>query len=365
MENNDNPEGFFQYNTVNEATFPPAPGTSNTKVSTDINFESDGLQIENLKIPFSRNDSAWGRVLIPIVKFKNGDGPKILLTGGIHGDEYEGPTVLSKVIQRLKVANVKGTILIMPAVNLPAHFTSTRISPLDHLDLNRSFPGKKDGSITSVLAHYMNRILVPKVDMVIDMHSGGSSLDFVPSVVIHELEDKELMKKNLEMLDVFGAPYGLILKEMDGESMFDTAVESQGKVFLSTELRGGGCVTPHAVQVGDNGVCNVLNHLGVAKIGRSKYTKYRCQKTTKLLTIPYDDCFLTAMESGLYEPVIDIGEAVSKNDVVGQIHFLPNLKRKPMLVKATHSGIIIAKRFPGRVQMGDCLNVIGMDWKKN
>lgn len=358
------PQDDNHFQEVSEAPFPISK-QAKTKVTTDIDYEADGVQISHLKVPFSRNDSAWGRMLIPIAKFKNGEGPKILLTGGIHGDEYEGPTVLSKIIQRLKLDNVKGTIIILPAVNLPAHYAGTRISPLDHLDLNRSFPGNKDGTLTSVIAHYMTEILVPMVDMVIDIHSGGTSLDFVPSVVIHELSDKKQMDDTLEMLNVFGAPFGLILKEMDGDSMFDTAVESQGKIFLSTELRGGGSVTPYAVQVGDNGVCNVLNKLGVAKIGKSKYTKYNCKQTPTLLTIPHEDCFVDAHENGLYEPVVELGQDVKEGETIGQIHFLPNLRRKPKLVKSPYEGVVIAKRFPGRVEMGDCIAVIGMKWKRS
>ena len=57
-------------------------------ISTNIDFERDGLQHGFLKIPHSRNDSAWGSVMLPISYARNGDGPGAILTGANHGDEY-------------------------------------------------------------------------------------------------------------------------------------------------------------------------------------------------------------------------------------------------------------------------------------
>lgn len=206
----------------------------------------------------------------------------------------------------------------------------------------------------------MDRVLLPKADVVIDIHSGGTSLDFVPCVVIHELASESQMQATTEAMLAFGAPYGLILKELDAEGLLDTAAESKGKVFLSTELRGAGSVSPFAVQVGDNGLCNVLKHFGAADIGRSSYTSYSCTRTQKLLRIPDESCFQAAVENGLYEPLKELGEQVSAGEVIGQIHFVANLNRAPRLVMAAESGTLICRRVQGRVEAGDCVAVIGV-----
>lgn len=340
----------------------PIPASSPTKVLTEIDFEADGKQVSHLRIPFSTDASAWGRILIPIVQFKNGDGPTVLLTGGVHGDEYEGPVILSKFIQRIRPAAVRGRIIIIPTLNLPAHYSATRTSPLDHKDLNRTFPGSRNGTISEVIAHYVQTILLPKSDVVVDIHSGGKSLDFVPSVVMHELPNRAQMEKTLSALKAFGAPYGLVLNELDGEGQLDTAAERMGKVFLSTELRGAGSVNPFAIQVGDNGIRNILKHFGVLDIRRSRFTSYSCKKTPEILTVPRETCFLSADEAGLYEPIKDLGDPLQPGDVLGQIHFVANLRRKPLVIKAAESGRLICRRVQGRVEIGDCVAVIGLPW---
>lgn len=339
---------------------PPNKGAK-TKVSTDLDFQADGKQVSYLKIPYSRNTSAWGRVLIPIVQFKNGAGPTTLLTGGVHGDEFEGPVVLIKLIERLKLEQVSGRIIILPAVNMPAHMTSTRLSPLDNIDMNRCFPGDAKGSVTQIIAHYINSILIPMADFVVDFHSGGKSLDFVPCAVMHRLTDKKLEKKTLRLLRRFGSPYGLYLNEGDPDGLLDSAVESRGKIFISTELRGGATVNASAVAIADNGVCNLLQEFGVARVKPSRYTKYRSQQTQILLHTDNESCFVASDEDGLFEPLIDLGGKVKEGQPIAQLHHTTTPGRKPKLLKSAHDGVVICRRVPGRAEAGDCLLVIGIE----
>ena len=76
--------------------------TSASRVRCDIDFDRHGRQASYLRAPQSRNTSGWGVVEIPIYVFKNGSGPTLLLTGGVHGDEYEGQIALSRLAQTLK-----------------------------------------------------------------------------------------------------------------------------------------------------------------------------------------------------------------------------------------------------------------------
>ena len=65
-----------------------------SKISATIDFSADGKHLGYLSIPHSRNESGWGTVHLPIVSIRNGAGQTMLLTGGNHGDEYEGPIAL-------------------------------------------------------------------------------------------------------------------------------------------------------------------------------------------------------------------------------------------------------------------------------
>src|SRR3546814_524187 len=148
-------------------TLPPSP------VVPTVDFDADGVQHGFLRLPYSRDDSAWGSVMIPIAVIRNGEGLTALLTGGNHGDEYEGPIALFDLARTLRPEDVRGRVIIVPAMNYPAFRAGTRTSPIDRGNLNRSFPGRPDGTVTEKIADYFTRGLLPLADVVLDFHSGG------------------------------------------------------------------------------------------------------------------------------------------------------------------------------------------------
>src|SRR6516225_11124102 len=154
-------------------------------ISPSVDFERDGVQHGHLRLPYSRDDSAWGSVMIPICVIKRGHGPSVLLTGANHGDEYEGPVALFDLARTLRAEEVSGRVIIVPAMNYPAFLAGTRTSPIDKGNLNRSFPGSPDGTITQKIADYVTRHLLPLADLVLDFHSGGRTLDFLPYAATH------------------------------------------------------------------------------------------------------------------------------------------------------------------------------------
>jgi len=207
-------------------------------IDSTVSFNKDGTQHGFLRLPYSRDDSAWGNVMIPITVIRNGDGPTALLTGANHGDEYEGPIALLDLALTLNHDTITGTVVIVPALNYPAYLAGTRTSPIDHGNMNRSFPGKPDGSITEKIADYVHRTLIPMADIVLDFHSGGKTLNFLPFAASHVLDDKKQEAACAKAARAFNAPYTIKLLEIDNVGMLDTAAESQGKVFVSTELGG-------------------------------------------------------------------------------------------------------------------------------
>ena len=103
-----------------ESTLRPSP------ITPTVDFSAEGVQHGFLRLPYSRDDSAWGSVMIPLTVVKNGDGPTALLTGGNHGDEYEGPIALFDLARSLKAEDVTGRVIIVPAMNYPAFVAGTR-----------------------------------------------------------------------------------------------------------------------------------------------------------------------------------------------------------------------------------------------
>ncbi|TGT13004.1 N-alpha-acetyl diaminobutyric acid deacetylase DoeB, partial [Mesorhizobium sp. M8A.F.Ca.ET.213.01.1.1] len=89
-------------------------------ITPSVDFDRNGVQHGFLRLPYSRDDSAWGSVMIPVCVIRNGKGPAALLTGGNHGDEYEGPLALYELARMLDPKDVSGTVIIVPAMNYPA-----------------------------------------------------------------------------------------------------------------------------------------------------------------------------------------------------------------------------------------------------
>jgi N-alpha-acetyl-L-2,4-diaminobutyrate deacetylase len=219
-----------------------------------VDFAADGVQHGFLRLPHSRDDSAWGSVMIPIAVIRNGSGPTALLTGGNHGDEYEGPLALVDLAPTLDPAQITGTVLIVPALNYPAFRAGTRTSPIDRGNLTRSFPGAPDGTVTQKIADYVTRQLLPMADLVLDFHSGGKTLDFVPFCAAHVLVDKTQEARGVAAVEAFAAPFSVKMLEIDAVGMFDTTAEEMGKTFVTTELGGGGTARAATVAIARRGM---------------------------------------------------------------------------------------------------------------
>ncbi len=158
-----------------------------TRISTDLDFERDGRQIGDLRLPFSNNDQPLGYHSIPVAVLKNGAGPSLLLLGGTHGDEFEGPAAIMKTVHGLDPSKLRGRVIALPALNAPALAASSRCSPIDGGNLNRAFPGDRDGGPTAMIAQMVEQVLLPRCDAVIDIHSGGKASVFAPCALINRV----------------------------------------------------------------------------------------------------------------------------------------------------------------------------------
>lgn len=325
--------------------------TKNSPVTPTVNFEKEGKQHGFLRLPYSRDDSALGAILIPICAIKNGSGPTVVLTGGNHGDEYEGPVALLKAAKEIEPSQVKGRIIILPCLNFPAVQGGSRTSPIDKGNLNRTFPGRPDGTVTEKIADYIQRYILPMGDYILDFHSGGRTLDFIPAAACHRLPDKSQEEKCIAAMKAFGAPYNLIMKEIDPVGLLDTAAEELGKIFVSTEIGGGGTLTAASLKVAERGVHNFLVHAGVLE---GEVITAEAQ----FLDMPDNDCYIFADRRGLIEPCVDLGEVVKKGQVVVRIHDFERTDNVAAEYRALRDGMLTGRHFPGRVQPGDCLAII-------
>ena len=330
------------------------------KVSCSIDFEADGKQFGHLGIPHSRNDSGWGAVHLPIVCIKNGGGKTILYTGGNHGDEYEGPISLMKLARGLDPAEVQGRVIIIPCLNYPAVLGGARVSPIDGVNMNRAFPGVRDGTVSQMIAHFVQHKILPISDVVNDIHSGGKTMYFAPFACYHWLENASVMEAARQAMLSFAAPISLQLVELDAAGMLDTAVEEMDKIFVGTELGGGGTTTPETMTIADRGVRNLLAHFDI--IGEEPVTREALGlPPTRNMDMPDGDCFIISQDEGIYEALVELNSDVKAGDAIGQIHFPKKPELAPAVYHAKRPGTVIGRTHKALVTEGDFLGMIGVD----
>lgn len=322
-------------------------------VAPTVDFAAKGVQHGHLRLPYSRDDSAWGSVMIPVCVIANGEGPTALLTGANHGDEYEGPAALFELARTLKPEEVQGRVIIVPALNYPAFRAGTRTSPIDRGNLNRSFPGRPDGTVTEKIADYVTRHLVPLADVVLDFHSGGRTLDFLPYAAAHELADKAQEAACFAAVAAFAAPYSMKMLEIDSVGMLDTTVEAMGKVFVTTELGGAGTASATSIGIARRGVANLLRHAGIMR-GEPE------PAPTRWLDMPSSDCFAFAQDDGLIAFAVDLGAPVRKGDLIARVYPIGRTGEAPAEYRAAMDGVLTARHVPGLIKAGDCLSVLAV-----
>ena len=335
-----------------------------TRLSTPIDFERDGKQCDYLQVPHSVHRSAYGWLPVPLVCVKNGEGPTVLLSSGVHGDEYEGQITLCNLIRDIEPEEVTGRVIILPMANFPAAKAGLRTSPIDQLNLNRVFPGDADGTPTLALAHYIDSILLTMADYYIDLHSGGSSLMYLPTVILGDSQmPDEIRQVKLELGRAFGAPYSFLFPSGQGDNATTSdAATHHGVISLGTEMGGTGTVTPECLRICEGGARRVLRHLGVWHGSVSPNEAPPVE--SRVLTAHSWDFFTYASEDGVFEPKVELGDEVEAGPLAGLIHEPETPWREPTDVHFNAAGVVICKRIPGRAERGDCLFHLGADHEK-
>lgn len=327
------------------------PPPVKTRVFTRIDYTAEGKQTGILSVPQVRDDSGWGVVQIPISVIRNGAGPTLLLTGATHGDEYEGPLAMMDLARTLEPRDIKGRLIIIPALHFPAAKAGRRTSPVDGKDLNRCFPGRADGTFADILAHYVTNVLLPISDCNIDLHSGGLGMDFVPSTTSHVLDDKAKEAETVRLAMTFGAPYHVVIHEVDASYTFMSTCERLGVTAISSELGGVARVSIPGVETAARGLRNALIHYGILP-GPAPVT------ATRIMTVPDYDAYCFAPEDGLYRPFHALGARVERGAPAGAIYSYDQPFRAPVEVRFGASGELWSTRGPGYVRAGDPVAVI-------
>ena len=329
-----------------------------SRISTDIDFEWEGRQVSYLRLPYSSNVSAYGWIGLPFAQIKNGRGPTVLFMAGNHGDEYEGQIVLTKLIRDLDPDAVRGRVMILPAANFPAATAGTRVSPIDDGNLNRLFPGNPDSTPSPMIAHYIDSVLLPQCQAVVDLHAGGRTLHYLPSFLARLPEDAGERQRTIAALVATGAPRAYLTESREDRTLIATA-NRRGVLAIGAELGGSGTVTPQTIAVTERGVRNLMRHLGLVADGA--FPTELEGPPTRLMRVEGRH-FVYAPDRGLFEPAFDLGDGVNAGQLAGQVHFIDDPERPPRAVHFGSDGIVICRRTPTAVERGDCVAHLAEDY---
>lgn len=323
-----------------------------TQVTSTVDLDAPGRQIGWLRVPHSVTRSAYGVVPVPIAVFNNGPGPGILLIAGTHGDEYEGQVVLTRLIRDLRAEDIKGRIVVLPALNTPAAMAGHRTSPLDDGNLNRAFPGDPDGGPTWKIADYLQNHLIPRVDVVMDFHGGGSSLAYRPHASTHFAADAppELKQRSLDAVKALGVPHVMIfeLPESSAGGM-STATRRHGCIYLNGEYGGSASLTREGIALVDTAVQRLLAFFGAVD------TTLPALPAPQALRIFGPRAYVYAPDAGVFVPHTRLGDTVAEGDVCGELVFPENPGREAIVLRFEGAGDVVCQRHPARVERGDCV----------
>jgi uncharacterized protein len=268
------------------------------------------------------------------------DGPVLLLTACLHGDELNGTEILRRMIRNKSIIPDACTIIVIPLVNIYGFLQNSRDLP-DGKDLNRSFPGSLRGSLAQRVAHAIMHEIVPQIDYGIDFHTGGASRSNFPQVrCVVDID------KNRELGMAFGAPFLMDSALID--KSFRKAAHKLGKYVIVYEGGESMRFDEFAIQEGIKGTQRVMAHLGMKK-GIENSTSVLLQETS----------WIRAKYAGLFTPLVDLGTKVKKGQKIG--YLTDPYGDAEHIIKSNTAGYAIGINYRPVVHGGDALFHIGMD----
>ena len=133
-----------------------------------------------------------------------------------------------------------------------------------------------------------------------------------------------------------------------------------GVLNFTCELGGAGQVNPAIVSLASHGIQNMLKAFGVLS-GEIQTPLMQGREPSIMARVPDSGCYIMAEDSGLYEPLVDLGDPVEANQIIGRLHYPDNLAKPPLEVTASRSGFLLCKRAPGRTTRGDNIAIIAQE----
>ncbi len=279
-------------------------------------------------------------------------GPNLLITGGVHGDEFEPMVAIRRLIRELDPASLRGRVTLVPVVNEAAYLRGHRTAE-DNLDLARTCPGKLDGSITEQTAYALSE-LIRAADFYIDLHTGGTTLAVWPltGYMLHPngkvLEQQRRMARAFNLALVWGTDFRL-----NGRSM--SVARDAGVPAIYAEYLGSAVCNPAGIDAYVNGCLNVMASLDmIDREPPSSDIRYVIEDPRE--NSGHMQICNPAPMTGFFDPAVALGDIVDVGDLIGTVSDVLGSEVEP--VQSQQRGVVVVLRTFSRVNQGDSLAVI-------
>ncbi|HKK46184.1 MAG TPA: succinylglutamate desuccinylase/aspartoacylase family protein [Balneolaceae bacterium] len=293
--------------------------------------EQKEIQLNIARLPTYTN------IDLPVHVFRSmEDGPVLLLTGGLHGDELNGIEIVRRMIFKDMLMPDKGSVIALPLVNVYGFIQNVRGLP-DGKDINRSFPGIKGGSLARLLAYTLMNEIVPQIDYGVDFHTGGAARSNYPQIRCTLNNDK-----NRELAKAFAPPIVVHSKLID--KSFRKSAHKKGKEILVFETGESTRFDEPGIKLGIEGTMRLMKHLGM---------KERASETEFETEIYEKSTWIRAKYAGLFQPKISLGDNVKKRQVLG--HVTDPYGSESFKSVCPHNGRVIGLNYAPVVHKGDAL----------
>jgi predicted deacylase len=280
-------------------------------------------------------------------------GPRVLITGGVHGDEFEPMAAIRRLAGELLSDKLRGTIMLVPVVNEPAFRLGLRTAE-DGRDLARTCPGRVDGSVTEQIAAALSE-LIRAADYYIDLHTGGTRLVVSPLVGYTLHRDPSVLAAQRRMACAFGLPiiWGSD-PNLDGRSL--SVARDAGVPAIYAEYLGGGACTPEGIAAYVRGCQNILVDLEMLE-GPAIVTEQNviCVEDDRA-GAGHMQVNHQAPDGGFFEPAVKLGQQVITGELLGTVCDAWGESVSKILAK--YDGLVIVLHTFARVNSGDGVVVL-------
>lgn len=327
-----------------------------------LDLESPGRRDYWVSLP---HDSIWGEWLMPLTVWVGTDardGQGLVAFGSTHGDEYEGPVALKHLIRKIDQTAVTGRVVLVPVLSPPAFRSGRRESVnADGVNLNRAFvdgAGRFAGvsGITHRIADFVRTGIWPNVHVVVDLHAGGDVARFAPLTSFHTVPDERQAAAMLEMARWFGVPFILTYQDRT-PGLLTSDAERDGKISVGGEFGWGGAVSADGVRYARHGVIAAAVLAGQMK-GEVERIAHHAAGTQRVVQAVDPECYIPAPWPGHYEPLLECGSEVVKDQAIGLLHDFSRIDDDPWQVRAGLDGYLIAAAWRAPVRQGQHIAVV-------